>query len=182
MIIEEKDYVDAKTIEEIRSSIAPYIPKNKTTVYNRNGKTTIISTTPELKETTDKVNSIFSKLSEDIVSRRFKPQRPSASTDLEHHLYEPGDVCYVHSDGEIPFGSKNNCLIRYATVILHLNTVEEGGETVFPNQNKTIKTEAGKIIVFPPYGMYPHYTTPSKEPREILMTWFVYSDVNAYLI
>jgi len=55
--------------------------------------------------------------------------------------------------------------------------VHEGGELVFPVQNKKIKTEVGKIVVFPPYGMYQHYTTPSDEPREVIVSWFVYNNL-----
>jgi hypothetical protein len=67
--------------------------------------------------------------------------------------------------------------LRYASVTLHLNTVHEGGELVFPAQNKKVKTEEGKIVIFPPYGMFGHYTTPSEEPREVVVTWFIYANM-----
>jgi hypothetical protein len=72
----------------------------------------------------------------------------------------------------------NVTLLRYASVILHLNTVREGGELVFPEQNVKIQTEEGKLVVFPPYGMYGHYTTPSNETREVIVSWFVYNGIN----
>jgi hypothetical protein len=54
---------------------------------------------------------------------------------------------------------------------------DKGGELIFPAQNKAIKTEKGKIVVFPPYATHGHYTTPSPEVREVVVTWFVYSDI-----
>ena len=92
----------------------------------------------------------------------------------EYHIYNPNDICRYHSDGELQDNSKPHTLLRYASVVLHLNTVTEGGELVFPNQNKSIKTEEGKLVIFPPYGMFAHYTTPSNQKREVLVSWLVY--------
>jgi hypothetical protein len=68
-------------------------------------------------------------------------------------------------------------MLRYASVVLHLNSIEVGGDLVFSNQNKTIKTEAGKVVIFPPYGMFEHYSTSADVPREVIVTWFVYNNV-----
>ena len=37
---------------------------------------------------------------------------------------------------------------RYMTVLIYLNTVEEGGGTRFPEINKIVKAEKGKAVVF----------------------------------
>jgi len=37
---------------------------------------------------------------------------------------------------------------RYLTVLIYLNNVEEGGETIFPNINKSVKPEKGKMVIF----------------------------------
>lgn len=37
---------------------------------------------------------------------------------------------------------------RYLTVLIYLNNVEEGGETIFPNINKSVKPEKGKAVIF----------------------------------
>ncbi|KAL0479459.1 prolyl 4-hydroxylase [Acrasis kona] len=42
---------------------------------------------------------------------------------------------------------------RYATMIIYLSDVEEGGETTFPNINKAIKPEKGDALLF--YDMKP---------------------------
>ena len=173
MILEFPNYLDSETIKEIKDAVKPFISDKKETKYNRDGNTIHITHTPELKNLDDKLHEIFKKIQRDIVQYRYKPQLESADSGYQYHKYNPNDVCHYHSDGEI-----SETLLRYASVILHLNTVHEGGELVFPSQNKSIKTEAGKLVVFPPYGMYGHYTTPSNESREVLVTWFVYRNVN----
>jgi hypothetical protein len=182
MIIELPKYVDEDTISYIKETVYPFTPKNSKHAYNRNGKTISISNTTELKELDNKLEKIFSDVQNNIIHHRYKPSFDSGDNGYEYHLYEPGDICHCHGDGEIVFNKENNTagLMRYASVILHLNTVDNGGELIFPHQNKSIKTESGKIVVFPPYNMYQHYTTPSVQPREVIVTWFVYSGLTIY--
>jgi hypothetical protein len=183
MILEFPNYIDSQVIDEIRTSInkvknttAEYKPKLDSYTYsNREGKTLVIGNVPELKHIDDKLNEICSNISKDIIQINYNPFHPTGDSGYEYHCYEPNQICKPHTDGEI---IDNNSLLRFASVIIHLNTVEDGGELVFPMQNKYIKTEKGKLVIFPPYGMYPHYTTPSKETREVIVTWFVYSNIN----
>jgi len=183
MILEFPNYIDSQMIDEIKSSIDKV--KNTTDVYrpkkdlysssNREGKTLLIDDVPELKHIDNKLNQICSTISKDIIELNYNPVYPSGDSGYEYHCYEPYQICRPHGDGEITPG---NSLLRFASIIIHLNTVEDGGELVFPMQNKTIKTEKGKLVIFPPYGMYQHYTTPSKETREVIVTWFVYNNIN----
>jgi len=176
LILEFPNYLDSETTKEIRDAVKPFISCKKETAYNRDGNTVNITNTPELKKLDDKLHKIFVKAQKDIIQQRYKPTFSSADSGYEYHIYHPKDICHFHSDGE--FASNGNTLLRYASVILHLNTVHEGGELVFPEQDIKIKTEEGKLVIFPPYGMYGHYTTPSNEPREVLVTWFVYDGIN----
>ena len=180
MILEFPNYLDSKTTEEIRESIKPFISNKKATAYNRDGNTVEITHTPELKELDDKLHKIFVKVQKDIIQNRYKPHFHSADSGYEYHLYNPNDICHYHWDGEVVgFDDTNNkTLLRYASVILHLNTVHKGGELVFPEQNKSIRTEEGKLVLFPPYGMFGHYTTPSNKAREVIVSWFVYDKIN----
>ena len=51
---------------------------------------------------------------------------------------------------------------RTLSIILSLNDDYEGGEIVFPIQNREIKLKKGQIILFPPYWTHPHYTNDLK--------------------
>jgi hypothetical protein len=177
MIIELPNYIDQKTIDEIRNSVKPYINKSNSTTEYRDGNSVFISQIPELKEIDFKLFNIFSNLQENVVKQRYNPLFTSGDSGYEYHIYNPGEICHYHSDGEVTGKSLDNNVLRYASVCVHLNTVKEGGELVFPSQNRSIKTEAGKVVIFPPYGMYSHYTTASLEPREVLVTWFIYSNL-----
>jgi hypothetical protein len=178
LILEFPNYLDLETTKEIRDAVKPFISYKKETAYNRDGNTVNITETPELKKLDDKLHKIFVQVQADIINNRYKPQFESADSGYAYHLYNPNDICHYHADGEIANPKDNENLLRYASVILHLNTVHEGGELVFPEQNKSIKTEEGKLVIFPPYGMYGHYTTPSNEPREVIVSWFVYDGIN----
>ncbi len=179
VFIELPNYVSKDLTSEIKEAVKPFLTEQKNHPYNRDGYTVTISAIPELKNLDSKINDIFIELQQRVIASRYKPIFPSGSSAFEYHLYEAGDICNIHSDNEITFGNKNNSLIRYASVILHLNTVDSGGELIFPQQSKSIKTEEGKIVIFPPYSMFPHYTTPASINREVLVTWFVYNGINA---
>lgn len=172
-------------IVEIKESTKYIMEKNTSPtlfnrVANRGGQTINISKEESLKELDKKISQFMRTFSNNFIRYTFRPSFPSADSGYEYHKYNAGDSCSVHSDAEIVFNEHEvNSLIRYATVIVHLNTINNGGETIFPNQEKTIKSIEGQIIVFPPYGNYPHYVTKSNEKREILMTWYVYSGINA---
>jgi len=182
MIIELPNYIDENTITSIKEQLRPHLPLKKTNSYNRDGRTICISKKEELKDLDSQLHNIFTEIQLDVIANRYKPLFKSGDTGYEYHLYDPRDICHVHADGEFNFDNKtsNLSLLRYASVILHLNTVHEGGELVFPAQNKNIKTEMGKVVIFPPYGMYQHYTTPSNESREIIVSWFVYDNLTVH--
>jgi predicted 2-oxoglutarate/Fe(II)-dependent dioxygenase YbiX len=179
MIIELPNYVDCETIKAIKESVVPFLTSSKSNGYNRDGTTVNISEIPELKEVDNRLTSIFADVQNNILLHRYKPSFNSGDSGYEYHLYRPNNVCHIHADGELNFSAGlNTSLLRYASVVLHLNTIKDGGELVFPTQNQKVKTEAGKIVIFPPYNMFQHYTTPSEEPREIIVTWFVYNGIN----
>lgn len=175
MILEFPNYLDSETTKEIRDAVKPFISCKKETAYNRDGNTVDIRNIPELKKLNDKLHQVFEKVQTEIIQNRYQPRFPSAYLGYEYHLYNANDICHYHTDGEVVFNDQNKAFLRYASVIFHLNTVYEGGELVFPIQNKKIKTEEGKLVIFPPYGMYGHYTTPSNETREVIVSWFVYA-------
>jgi predicted 2-oxoglutarate/Fe(II)-dependent dioxygenase YbiX len=174
MIIELPNFVPLETVHRIRKDLVPFLktPRNIYESY-RDGATVSITETLNLKHVDEELHILFAFLQKNVVYQRYKPTFNSADSGYEFHRYPPGAICHCHTDGQFVNG-----FVRYASVILHLNTIEDGGELVFPNQNKHVKTEAGKIVVFPPYGMFEHYTTPAKVDRDVIVTWFVYDGIN----
>jgi hypothetical protein len=143
------------------------------------GRSVCISKEPLLSELDKKLSEFLLTFSARVVAPRFAPQFATGDSGFEYHRYSPGDSCLIHTDGVTDLNPETaSGLLRFATVVMHLNTVDDGGLTVFPNQNKSFPTIAGQILVFPPDGAYPHYVTPSTQPREIVMTWLVYSGIN----
>lgn len=184
MIIKTLNAIPKELISEIRTLCGQQLDNHKEYFgsYNRMGSTVKLGSDP-LKELDKKVSAFISEFTKEIVIPQYKPFYGTSDSGYEFHRYNPGDQCLVHSDGELCLSEdKKSSLIRYASVVLHLNTVEEGGLTVFPHQNESIKTIEGQVVVFPPYGTHPHYVTPSKETREVLVTWLVYSDINAIYV
>lgn len=180
MILEFPNYVDKEFIEYIKQEVYPYLQNATTSCGNRTGITVPISKESGLKNLDNRLHILMLKIQTDIESS-FEPLFGSGDNGYEYHKYGIGESCKAHVDGII---DKNTLLssggsnIRYASVVIHLTT-NTGGELVFPNQNKSIKTEAGKVVVFPPYGTHRHYTTPAKEEREVIVTWFTLTDLYA---
>jgi predicted 2-oxoglutarate/Fe(II)-dependent dioxygenase YbiX len=63
---------------------------------------------------------------------------------------------------------------RSLSAVFALNGDYEGGEFVFPVQNRKIKLKMGQVILFPPYWTHPHYTNDLKNNtfRYTMNTWF----------
>jgi len=177
MILELPNYVDFETIDIIKNNINDY-KIGKTSIhssYNREGVTFNISKINELKHLDEIIYKLCANITQNVIIPNYKPVYAIGDSGYEYHCYEPKQICKPHADGEF---TVNSSLLRVASVVFHLNTVHEGGELVFPNQNESIKTEKGKVVIFPPYSFYPHYTTPSEESREVIVTWFVYNGIN----
>lgn len=183
MIFAVQNAIPKELIDRIRGSVSEVLlaqdaPRFGTT-YNRMGNTICISKTPQLSEVDAAIADFICAFSEEVVRHRYSPEFATGDSGYEYHQYAPGDMCFPHSDGATSFArGESSCLLRYATVVMHLNTVDEGGETVFPIQNQSFKTLEAQVLVFPPYGTHPHYVTPSQQTREIVMTWLVYTGIN----
>lgn len=89
---------------------------------------------------------------------------------------------YLPSEGEFGWhvdASDHWSSKRFLVCLFYLNTVEEGGETIFGADTKTeigrINPSGGSILMFPPMWMYPHKATiPISGPKYIVSTYFHY--------
>ena len=192
LILEFPNAVPADGVEFLRECMRENMDLNSGGYDNREGKTIFITLNAGKSESLRKADEYLAKVFDELSSKVddiYHPLRQPGDSGYEYHLYEPGDVCRQHADGEFVLsGSVNddsvfrtNSLIRYATAVLYLTTHDDG-ELVFPECGVSVKPEAGKAVVFPPTGAYRHYSNAAAADREIVMTWFVYSDVNAVLL
>ena len=182
MILEFPRYVTEEAVLYIREATTRYGTNSDADTYsgNREGTSLMITGTPGLEEVDAKINSIMLGIQEEI-SGIYETSFGSGDNGYEYHKYSVGQVCKTHTDGVVDMNTLNATgvsSIRYASVVLHLTT-NTGGELVFPNQNKSIKTEVGKVVVFPPHGTHRHYTTPAVEDREVIVTWFTLVNIYA---
>ena len=62
---------------------------------------------------------------------------------------------------------------RCLAMLLYLNDVEKGGETIFPNLNISFKPTKGTLLIFPPIWMFPHIgAKPISNEKYILSTYW----------
>jgi len=105
---------------------------------------------------------------EDVHSTRYL-SGTMGSTGFQIQCYPQGSGHYVeHIDADTYEAS-----VRVLSGVIYLNTVEEGGGTNFPYQDRLIKPVQGSIVVFPSNYAFPHEAlTPLSSPKYIVATWF----------
>lgn len=61
---------------------------------------------------------------------------------------------------------------RCVSALVYLNNVEEGGETVFPEFDFSVKPEEGKLVIFPSNYIYRHAAMkPKSNPKYAAAYW-----------
>jgi hypothetical protein len=64
---------------------------------------------------------------------------------------------------------------RFLVCFFYLNSVEEGGETVFPDYNTSIEPQRGRLAIFPPFWTHPHQAQPAiSDDKYIVGTYLHY--------
>ncbi len=67
---------------------------------------------------------------------------------------------------------------RMMVWMIYLNTLNFGGGTKFPYFNKTIKSEEGKIVLWPAYWNYLHHGVVHKSKTKYIATgWFLFDEI-----
>ena len=196
MFIEIPNFLSQEEVDYISDNLRSYAEKNPTErAVSRYGKSLFLSKLvhegdPLITEIDQRLYQHFARIAKEVVIPNFQPDFPIGDSGYEYHWYRPGENCVLHSDGETAFERDDNSQqiignvsrLRFATVLLYLKTCTDGGEIVFPKQRKIFKAEAGKLLAFPPYNYYEHYTNPSSQDREIIMTWMNYDNIICNLI
>jgi hypothetical protein len=89
--------------------------------------------------------------------------------------YDKLDGKYIYHDDSFIDFNKNR--YRVFTYLWYLNTVTEGGETVFWDSYK-IKPEAGKLVLFPACWTFPHTGKMPISDNKYIITGWVYVNEN----
>ena len=93
---------------------------------------------------------------------------PTGFRSLQIQKYTPEDKGYpaVHIE------SGPDHTQKYLAVIVFLNHVEHGGETVFPMGGTAIQPETGKVVIWPTGLPFYHCGNKSESDKYILTSWF----------
>jgi hypothetical protein len=63
--------------------------------------------------------------------------------------------------------------VRMVAFLWYLNTVDEGGETVFPVLGRRVAPRAGRLVVFPPMWMFEHHGEPPVSGHKYILTSYL---------
>jgi hypothetical protein len=97
---------------------------------------------------------------------RYMVTRPEAGEDwgftaTEYSVlrYRPGQAYHAAHSDAAPWET-NTASKRHLTLVLYLNTPEEGGEIVFPTQEVTVAPTLGTVLIHPAGWTHRHKTLP----------------------
>jgi hypothetical protein len=122
-------------------------------------------------EVNSAVNAALSLYLEEYEFLRTAPNPKHTGWRLQK--YEKGQGYYrVHIDGDVWTGGQSTS--RVLGVILYLNTVDIGGETIFPDNEIRVKANAGDIALFPANWTHPHCgAVPISDDKWIISTFIM---------
>ena len=91
--------------------------------------------------------------------------------------YLPGEGYFSqHVENSGPCADEEPILRRILAWMIYLNDVTDGGETVFPTQNKKFQPRRGDILIWPAYFTHPHHGITSKTQKKYIVTgWYNFS-------
>ena len=83
---------------------------------------------------------------------------------------------------QLHFDAVNEVSDRYLVLLWYLNDVGQGGETLFPLLDLRVAPRRGRLLVVPPYWMFPHAGLPSpKQDKYILSTYLRFPGAHSRL-
>ena len=84
--------------------------------------------------------------------------------------YEKNKGKYIFHNDELFF--EDTRTYRFLTFVWYLNSIEEGGETVFEENNIEIKPEVGKLLLFPSNWTFTHRSAiPITDNKYAIVGW-----------
>lgn len=123
------------------------------------------------------------KLTGDNFEEVGKPNLPN----LVNYLFRVGEVNaqrYTAGEGGYPYWHSevypqlphNDALHRVLLFMYYLNDVDEGGETDFYYQNRSVSPKAGRMVIAPAYFTHTHRgQMPKSNDKYILTSWLLFN-------
>ena len=120
------------------------------------------------------VNTAISLYLEEYPHLRAAPNPRHTGFRLQKYL--KGDGFYrVHIDGDV--WTQDSERGRILGMVMYLNDIEIGGETMFPDQNVRVKGRAGDIAIFPAAWTHPHAGCVPVSDDKWMISTFIICDV-----
>ena len=123
---------------------------------------------PTIKEYVVEINNTLHNPNQEDMYYLGSDEYNDTGHQIQKYKKNEGHYKTYHNDFSIIKGSS---FYRVMTYIIYLNTIEEGGETVFFGNYK-IKPTAGSIIIFPAAWTHPHCgNVPVSDDKYIITGW-----------
>ena len=158
-----RNFIDAHAVKD-----------EKTVIHNTNVKAYVF----DLSTSTN--CSLFNNILSPVINKVIRLLNARYFINVSYNFYIKillrkiyGDT-QLHIDGpKSDVRIKEHKVLRELAFILCLNDDYEGGEIIFPSQNREIKLKKGQLLLFPPYWTHPHYTNAPKNDtfRYTVTTW-----------
>ena len=95
--------------------------------------------------------------------------------NAQKYLKGTGGYPYWHSE-VYPQPGHNDALHRMLLFMFYLNDVEQGGETEFHYQGRSVKPKAGRMVIAPAYFTHTHRgCIPESSDKYILTSWILFN-------
>ena len=113
---------------------------------------------------------------------RYRKDVPETKFWPKNFAFEQFRIKHYREGGQDRFDEHidSNDLIsgkRFMIFFWYLNTPEDGGDTIITNMNMHFQAIKGKLLMFPPFWMYPHAGSPVlKGDKYLLSSYLHYSE------
>lgn len=125
---------------------------------------------PLISQYIDDINNTLDNVDIDDCKWKYIHERELNDTghQIQKYIKNKGHYKNPHNDFCI---LPNTSYYRVFAYIMYLNTIEEGGETVF-HGNYKIKPTSGTVVIFPASWTYPHCgNIPISDDKYIITGW-----------
>ncbi len=143
--------------------------------YNKNGIFSIVSASDDKDFDILKIVFTINHITNFVIKNycsRYSIREPWLPNYFSIKKYIPGADMGPHVDSNDPTDINHPTL----SGVMYLNDDYEGGEISFPNQNITIKPEAGSVIIFPSYEPYLHHPQKIIKGNKYMVPLFWYKE------